>query len=109
MAAAILATMRWAKRTLPLAGTVVLKDSSGSPQARSGGDRRSAVAAAHQCTDPDNWTVYNTTVVVQGGRCGRCLHIWVPVTLRALPLACPSMRKGFAGKELTNAGAHAII
>ena len=37
----------------------------------------SAVAAAINA-DPDNWTVYNTTLVVQGGKVQEVRRIWVP-------------------------------
>ena len=61
------------EKTLPLAENVVLKDSSADPQA----EGASAVAAAINA-DPDNWTVYNTTLVVQGGKVQEVRRIWVP-------------------------------
>ena len=36
-----------------------------------------AVAAAINA-DPDNWTTYNTTLVVQGGKVLEVRRIWVP-------------------------------
>ncbi len=63
---------------LSLADDVVLKDSSADPQAdaveTTGAD---AVAAAINA-DPDNWTTYNTTLVVQGGKVLEVRRIWVP-------------------------------
>ena len=66
------------EKTMPLAEDVVLKDSSADPQAgaveTTGAD---AVAAAINA-DPDNWTTYNTTLVVQGGKVLEVRRIWVP-------------------------------
>ena len=66
------------EKTMPLAEDVVLKDSSADPQAdaveTTGAD---AVAAAINA-DPDNWTAYNTTLVVQGGKVLEVRRIWVP-------------------------------
>ena len=66
------------EKTMPLAENVVLKDSSADPQAEvvetTGAD---AVAAAINA-DPDNWTTYNTTLVVQGGKVLEVRRIWVP-------------------------------
>ena len=75
--------------TMPLAEDVVLKDSSADPQAEAvettGADAVAAIA------DPDNWTVYNTTLVVQGGKVemrrrgavtlpGKARFLWKPLT-----------------------------
>ena len=66
------------EKTMTLAENVVLKDSSADPQAEAveitGAD---AVAAAINA-DPDNWTTYNTTLVVQGGKVQEVHRIWVP-------------------------------
>ena len=65
------------EKTLPLAKNVVLKDSSADLQAEAVVSTASAVAAVINA-DPDNWTVYNTTLVVQGGRVQEVRRIWVP-------------------------------
>ena len=66
------------EKTMPLAEDVVLKDSSADPQAEvvetTGADAVAAVINA----DPDNWTVYNTTLTVQGGKVLEVRRIWVP-------------------------------
>ena len=66
------------EKTMPLAEDVVLKDSSADPQAEvvetTGADAVAAVINA----DPDNWTVYNTTLTVQGGKVLGVRRIWVP-------------------------------
>ena len=66
------------EKTMPLAEDVVLKDSSADPQAEvvetTGADAVAAVINA----DPDNWTVYNTTLTVQGGKVLEVCRIWVP-------------------------------
>ena len=66
------------EKTMPLAEDVVLKDSSADPQAEvvetTGAD---AVTDAINA-DPDNWTVYNTTLVVQDGKILEVRRIWVP-------------------------------
>ena len=66
------------EKTLPLEKNVVLKDSSAEPQAEAvettGAD---AVAAAINAA-PDNWTTYNTTLGVQGGKVREVRRIWVP-------------------------------
>lgn len=66
------------EKTCTLAEDVVLKDSFAAPQAEvvetTGAD---AVAAALNA-EPDGWHVYNTTVVVQGGKILEVRRIWVP-------------------------------
>lgn len=66
------------EKTMPLAEDIVLKDSSADPQAEvvetAGADAVAAVINA----DPDNWTVYNTTLTVQGGKVLEVRRIWVP-------------------------------
>ena len=66
------------EKTLPLADGVVLKDSSADPQAEELETTGASAVAAAINADPDNWTVYNTTLVVQGGRVQEVRRIWVP-------------------------------
>ncbi len=66
------------EKTLPLADDVVLKDSSADPQAEAVETTGAAAVAAAINADPDNWTVYNTTLVVQDGRVKEVRRIWVP-------------------------------
>ena len=66
------------EKTLPLADGVVLKDSSADPQAEEMETTGASAVAAAINADPDNWTVYNTTLVVQGGRVQEVRRIWVP-------------------------------
>lgn len=66
------------EKTLPLAKNVVLKDSSADPQAEAVETTGASAVAAAINADPDNWTVYNTTLVVQGGRVQEVRRIWVP-------------------------------
>ena len=66
------------EKTLPLAEDVVLKDSSADPQAEEMETTEASAVAAAINADPDNWTVYNTTLVVQGGRVQEVRRIWVP-------------------------------
>ena len=66
------------EKTLPLAEDVVLKDSSADPQAEVVETTGASAVAAAINADPDNWTVYNTTLVVQGGKVQEVRRIWVP-------------------------------
>ena len=66
------------EKTLPLAEDVVLKDSSADPQAEAVETTGASAVAAAINEDPDNWTVYNTTLVVQGGKVQEVRRIWVP-------------------------------
>ena len=66
------------EKTLPLADGVVLKDSSADPQAEAVKITGAAAVAAAINADPDNWTAYNTTLVVQGGKVLEVRRIWVP-------------------------------
>ena len=66
------------EKTLPLADGVVLKDSSADPQAEEMETTGASAVAAAINADPDNWTVYNTTLVVQGGKVQEVRRIWVP-------------------------------
>ena len=66
------------EKTLPLAEDVVLKDSSADPQAEAVETTGASAVAAAINADPDNWTVYNTTLVVQGGKVQEVRRIWVP-------------------------------
>ena len=66
------------EKTLPLAENVVLKDSSADPQAEVVEITGASAVAAAINADPDNWTVYNTTLVVQGGKVQEVRRIWVP-------------------------------
>ena len=66
------------EKTLPLADDVVLKDSSADPQAEAVETTGAAAVAAAINADPDNWTAYNTTLVVQGGKVLEVRRIWVP-------------------------------
>ena len=66
------------EKTMPLAEDVVLKDSSADPQAEAVETTGAAAVAAAINADPDNWTVYNTTLVVQDGRVKEVRRIWVP-------------------------------
>ena len=63
---------------LSLADDVVLKDSSADPQADAVETTGAQVVAAAINADPDNWTVYNTTLVVQEGKIVEVRRIWVP-------------------------------
>ena len=66
------------EKTLPLAEDVVLKDSSADPQAEAVETTGASAVAAAINADPDNWTTYNTTLVVQGGKVLEVRRIWVP-------------------------------
>ena len=66
------------EKTMLLAEDVVLKDSSADPQAEAIETTGAAAVAAAINADPDNWTVYNTTLVVQDGRVKEVRRIWVP-------------------------------
>ena len=63
---------------LSLAEDVVLKDSSADPQAEAVETTGADAVAAAINADPDNWTTYNTTLVVQGGKVLEVRRIWVP-------------------------------
>lgn len=63
---------------LSLADDVVLKDSSADPQADAVETTGAQAVAAAINANPDNWTVYNTTLVVQGGKVQEVRRIWVP-------------------------------
>ena len=66
------------EKTMPLAEDVVLKDSSVDPQAEAVETTGADAVAAAINADPDNWTTYNTTLVVQGGKVLEVRRIWVP-------------------------------
>ena len=66
------------EKTMPLADDAVLKDSSADPQAEAVETTGADAVAAAINADPDNWTVYNTTLVVQGGKVQEVRRIWVP-------------------------------
>ena len=66
------------EKTMPLAEDVVLKDSSADPQAETVETIGAAAVAAAINAEPENWTVYNTTLVVQGGKVQEVRRIWVP-------------------------------
>ena len=66
------------EKTMPLAGGVVLKDSSADPQAEAVETTGADAVAAVINADPDNWTTYNTTLVVQGGKVLEVRGIGVP-------------------------------
>ena len=66
------------EKTMPLADGVVLKDSSADPQAEAVETTGADAVAAVINADPDNWTTYNTTLIVQGGRVQEVRRIWVP-------------------------------
>ena len=66
------------EKTMPLAENVVLKDSSADPQAEAVETTGADAVAAAINADPDNWTTYNTTLVVQGGEALEVRRIWVP-------------------------------
>ena len=66
------------EKTMPLAEDVVLKDSSADPQAEAVETTGADAVAAAINADPDNWTTYNTTLVVQGGKVQEVRRIWVP-------------------------------
>ena len=66
------------EKTMPLAEDVVLKDSSADPQAETVETTGADAVAAAINADPDNWTAYNTTLVVQGGKVLEVRRIWVP-------------------------------
>lgn len=66
------------EKTMPLAEDVVLKDSSADPQAEAVETTGAEAVAAAINADPDNWTTYNTTLVVQGGKVLEVRRIWVP-------------------------------
>lgn len=63
---------------LSLADDVVLKDSSADPQADAVETTGAQAVAVAINADPDNWTVYNTTLVVQEGKIVEVRRIWVP-------------------------------
>lgn len=66
------------EKTMPLAEDVVLKDSSADPQAEAVETTGADAVAAALNAEPDGWYVYNTTVVVQGGKILEVRRIWVP-------------------------------
>lgn len=66
------------EKTMPLAEDVVLKDSSADPQAEAVETTGVDAVAAAINADADNWTTYNTTLVVQGGKVLEVRRIWVP-------------------------------
>ena len=66
------------EKTMPLAEDVVLKDSSADPQAEAVETTGADAVAAAINADPDNWTTYNTTLVVQGGKVLEVRRIWMP-------------------------------
>ena len=66
------------EKTMPLAEDVVLKDSSADPQAEAVETTGADAVAAAINADPDNWTTYNTTLVVQGGKVLEVRRIWGP-------------------------------
>ena len=66
------------EKTMPLADNVVLKDSSADPQAEAVETTGADAVAAAINADADNWTTYNTTLVVQGGKVLEVRRIWVP-------------------------------
>ena len=66
------------EKTMSLADNVVLKDSSADPQAEAVETTGADAVAAAINADPDNWTTYNTTLVVQGGKVLEVRRIWVP-------------------------------
>ena len=66
------------EKTMPLAEDVVLKDSSADPQAEAVETTGADAVAEAINADPDNWTTYNTTLVVQGGKVPEVRRIWVP-------------------------------
>ena len=66
------------EKTCPLAEDVVLKDSSADPQAETVETAGTDAVAAALNAEPDGWYVYNTTVVVQGGKVLEVRRIWVP-------------------------------
>ena len=66
------------EKTMRLAEDVVLKDSSADPQAEAVETTGADAVAAAINADPDNWTTYNTTLVVQGGKVLEVRRIWVP-------------------------------
>lgn len=66
------------EKTMPLADDAVLKDSSADPQAEAVETTGADAVAAAINADPDNWTAYNTTLVVQGGKVQEVRRIWVP-------------------------------
>ena len=66
------------EKTMPLAEDVVLKDSSADPQAEAVETTGADAVAAAINADADNWTTYNTTLVVQGGKVLEVRRIWVP-------------------------------
>lgn len=66
------------EKTMPLAEDVVLKDSSADPQAEAVETTGADAVAAAINADPGNWTTYNTTLVVQGGKVQEVRRIWVP-------------------------------
>lgn len=66
------------EKTMPLAEDVVLKDSSADPQAEAVETTGADAVAAAINADPDNWTTYNTTLVVQGAKVLEVRRIWVP-------------------------------
>ena len=55
-----------------------MKDSAADPQADAVETTGAQAVAAAINADPDNWTVYNTTLVVQEGKIVEVRRIWVP-------------------------------
>ena len=66
------------EKTCTLAEDVVLKDSSADPQAEAVETTGADAVATALNAEPDGWHVYNTTVVVQGGKILEVRRIWVP-------------------------------
>lgn len=66
------------EKTCTLAEDVVLKDSSAAPQAEAVETTGADAVAAALNAEPDGWYVYNTTVVIQGGKILEVRRIWVP-------------------------------
>lgn len=66
------------EKTMPLAEDVVLKDSSADLQAEAVETTGADAVAAAINADSGNWTTYNTTLVVQGGKVLEVRRIWVP-------------------------------
>lgn len=66
------------EKTCTLADDVILKDSSADPQAEAVETTGADAVAVVLNAEPDGWHVYNTTVVVQGGKILEIRRIWVP-------------------------------
>ncbi len=66
------------EKTCTLADDVILKDSSADPQAEAVETTDADAVAVALNAEPDGWHVYNTTVVVQGGKILEIRRIWVP-------------------------------